>query len=55
VTLIPFVVVFVVFVRRFSNEFSVARLQIECLITYIMAASSPTHAITTAPYHQGWA
>jgi hypothetical protein len=27
----------------------------ECLITYIMAASSPTHAITTAPYHQGWA
>jgi len=27
----------------------------ECLITYIMAASSPTHAITAAPYHQGWA
>lgn len=27
----------------------------ECLITYVMAASSPTHAITAAPYHQGWA
>lgn len=27
----------------------------ECLITYVMAASSPTHPITAAPYHQGWA
>lgn len=27
----------------------------ECLITYIMAASSPTHGITATPYHQGWA
>ncbi len=27
----------------------------ECLITYILAASSPTHAIDPAAYHQGWA
>jgi len=27
----------------------------ECLITYVMAASSPTHGITAAPYHEGWA
>ena len=27
----------------------------ECLITYIMAAASPTHPITPAPYHEGWA
>jgi len=27
----------------------------ECLITYILAASSPTHAIDTAVYNQGWA
>jgi len=27
----------------------------ECLITYVMAASSPTHPITAAPYNQGWA
>lgn len=27
----------------------------ECLITYVMAASSPTHSITAAPYHEGWA
>ncbi len=27
----------------------------ECLITYVLAASSPTHPITAAPYHQGWA
>lgn len=27
----------------------------ECLITYVMAASSPTHAINSAAYHQGWA
>jgi len=27
----------------------------ECLITYVMAAASPTHSITAAPYHQGWA
>lgn len=27
----------------------------ECLITYVMAISSPTHPITTVPYHQGWA
>ena len=27
----------------------------ECLITYVMAASSPSHPITPAAYHQGWA
>ncbi len=27
----------------------------ECLITYIMAASSPTHGIPPEVYHQGWA
>ncbi|WZL89877.1 glucoamylase family protein [Salinimicrobium sp. 3283s] len=27
----------------------------ECLITYIMAASSPGHAIEPAAYHEGWA
>ena len=27
----------------------------ECLITYIMAASSPTHAIDEKVYHDGWA
>jgi hypothetical protein len=27
----------------------------ECLITYVMAASSPTHPITAVPYHEGWA
>ncbi|PWB22037.1 glucoamylase family protein [Flavobacterium sp. HTF] len=27
----------------------------ECLITYIMAASSPTHAIDPKVYHEGWA
>jgi len=27
----------------------------ECLITYVMAASSPTHPVDTAVYHQGWA
>lgn len=27
----------------------------ECLITYIMGASSPTHPITPEAYHQGWA
>ncbi|WP_099367489.1 glucoamylase family protein [Sphingobacterium sp. 1.A.4] len=27
----------------------------ECLITYILAASSPTHPIDTAVYNQGWA
>jgi hypothetical protein len=27
----------------------------ECLVTYIMAASSPDHAITPEPYHEGWA
>jgi hypothetical protein len=27
----------------------------ECLITYILAASSPTHAISPAVYHKGWA
>lgn len=27
----------------------------ECLITYVMAASSPTHAITKDVYHEGWA
>lgn len=27
----------------------------EALIAYVLAASSPTHAITTTTYHQGWA
>lgn len=27
----------------------------ECLITYIMAASSPTHPISADAYHKGWA
>jgi hypothetical protein len=27
----------------------------ECLITYILAASSPTHAINPEVYHEGWA
>lgn len=27
----------------------------ECLITYILAASSPTHGVPTQVYHQGWA
>lgn len=27
----------------------------ECLITYIMAAASPTHGIPPAVYHEGWA
>ncbi len=27
----------------------------ECLIMYILAASSPTHAITPEVYHKGWA
>ncbi len=27
----------------------------ECLITYIMAAASPTHTIPAEVYHQGWA
>jgi hypothetical protein len=27
----------------------------ECLITYIMAASSPTHGVPAEVYHQGWA
>ncbi|HSF55694.1 MAG TPA: glucoamylase family protein, partial [Algoriphagus sp.] len=27
----------------------------ECLITYVLAASSPTHTIDPAAYHQGWA
>ncbi len=27
----------------------------ECLITYIMAASSPTHPISSAAYNEGWA
>ncbi len=27
----------------------------ECLITYIMAASSPSHAIEASAYHNGWA
>ena len=26
----------------------------ECLITYVMAAASPTHTITATPYTQGW-
>lgn len=27
----------------------------ECLITYILAASSPTHSVPAECYHQGWA
>lgn len=27
----------------------------ECLITYVMAAASPTHAIAPTAYHEGWA
>jgi hypothetical protein len=27
----------------------------ECLITYVMAASSPTHPVPAAVYHEGWA
>jgi len=27
----------------------------ECLITYVLAASSPTHAIPAVAYHEGWA
>jgi hypothetical protein len=27
----------------------------ECLITYVMAASSPTHPISVAAYHKAWA
>jgi len=27
----------------------------ECLITYVMAASSPDHAIEPEVYHRGWA
>lgn len=27
----------------------------ECLITYVMAAASPTHAINATAYHEGWA
>jgi hypothetical protein len=27
----------------------------ECLIMYVLAASSPTHAVPTEVYHQGWA
>jgi len=27
----------------------------ECLITYVMAAASPTHPINAQAYHQGWA
>ncbi|MEO8149004.1 MAG: glucoamylase family protein [Bacteroidia bacterium] len=27
----------------------------ECLITYFLASSSPTHPITASVYHQGWA
>lgn len=27
----------------------------ECLITYVLAASSPTHAIPAEVYHEGWA
>jgi hypothetical protein len=27
----------------------------ECLITYVLAASSPTHNVSAAVYHEGWA
>jgi hypothetical protein len=27
----------------------------ECLIMYILAASSPTHGIPVSVYHEGWA
>ena len=26
----------------------------ECLITYVMAAASPTHGISSSVYHRGW-
>jgi hypothetical protein len=26
----------------------------ECLVTYVLAAASPTHAIAPSAYHQGW-
>lgn len=26
----------------------------ECLVTYVLAASSPTHAVAPAAYHRGW-
>src|SRR3546814_16381586 len=26
----------------------------ECLITYVLAAASPTHPIVPAAYHNGW-
>ncbi len=27
----------------------------ECLITYVLAASSPTHPVSASAYHEGWA
>lgn len=27
----------------------------ECLIMYVLAASSPTHSVPAAVYHEGWA
>lgn len=27
----------------------------ECLITYVLAASSPTHSVPAVTYHEGWA
>jgi hypothetical protein len=37
-----------------GNEFKLEGYN-ECLITYVMAVSSPTHPIAAAAYHKGWA
>jgi len=39
---------------KFEKNFMIEGYN-ECLITYIMAASSPQHAIKPEVYHQGWA
>jgi hypothetical protein len=36
-----------------GNEFSSGRYN-ECLVTYILAASSPTHSIDAETYYKGW-
>lgn len=39
---------------KFEKNFMIEGYN-ECLVTYIMAASSPDHAIKPEVYHQGWA
>ncbi len=39
---------------KFEKNFKIEGYN-ECLITYVMAASSPDHAIKPEVYHQGWA